>query len=112
MTDKLKITIGGKELQATVPFTIGQLQDLRVAVVLPPAADPAEEVKRDFKRSVDTLVAALQPEHPEITADSLMAMRTTPAELNKAVTDILEASGLVTKKDGAAGEAPAEMKAA
>jgi hypothetical protein len=117
MTEKLKVTLAGKDYVATVPFTLGQLQDLRVGVMLPPAADPQEEVRRDYKRGTDIIVTALAPENPDITAEAIKGMRATGAEFNGAVTAILEASGLVTKKDeakkdGATGEAPAEAKAA
>jgi len=110
MTDKLKVTLAGKEWAATTPLTLGQLQDLRIAVVLEPAADAQEETKRDFKRSVDIICGALGQENPEFTPEKMLAMRITPKELNLAVSQILSASGLVTVEqtgEAGAGEAKA-----
>jgi hypothetical protein len=114
MTDKLTVTLEGKEFQVTVPLTLGQIQDCRIAVVLPTGADPQDEVKREFKRSSDILLAALSPENPEITADKLLSMRISREEFTKAVNDVLDATGLVPKPvdgDGAQGEAVAETAA-
>jgi hypothetical protein len=114
MTDKLTVTLEGKEFQVTVPLTLGQIQDCRVAVVLPQGEDPQEEVKREFKRSSDILIAALSLENPEINADKLRSMRISREEFTLAVNDVLDATGLVPKpKDGAGaqGEAAAETVA-
>lgn len=111
MTDKLKVILAGKEYVATAPLTLGQLQDLRIAVVLPPAGDAQEEAKRDLKRSIDIICGALAAENPEFTPDKMLLMRITPKELNLAVSHILTASGLVTVEK-ADGEPAGEAKAA
>jgi soluble P-type ATPase len=113
MTDKkLTVTLAGKAYAATVPLTLGQLEDLNVAVMLPSADNPQEEVRQNFKRNIGIILAALAPEHPELTDLAIRNMRSPNAEFTKAVSDILDASGLF-KKAAAPGEAAAEtIKAA
>jgi len=115
MHKKITIILEEKEFGITVPLTIGQLEDLQVAVALQPLPDPQENVRRDFEQSLGIIMAAATAENPSLTETALRAMRIPPDELNTAVGTILFESGLIRlkdKKDGAApGEAPAAAAA-
>lgn len=104
---KLTVTLEGKAFHATVPLTLGQLEDLNVAIVLPGSDDPQLEVRKNGERNRGIILAALAPENPDMTDASLKAMRATNAEYTQAINDILDASGLIAKKDAVPGEAPA-----
>lgn len=124
MTDKsetysLPIVLAGKTFKITCPFTLAQAENLKIAVVLPRSEDPQEEVKRETQRNIEVLVAALQPEHPDITADVLRSMRIRDSELSKAIIAIMRESEMLPEEEaadadkaGAAGEAKAEAAAA
>jgi hypothetical protein len=109
---KLTVTLAGKSYHATVPLTLGQLEDLNVAMVLPGDPDPQKEVRKNAERNREIMLAALLPENPELSHDVLRGMRATNQEYIQAISDIIDASGLVAKRDAAAGEAPAETIAA
>jgi hypothetical protein len=106
MSESVSIKLGDKTY-AVQPLTIGQIMDLRVAVALPPTGDSREDAKREMQRSIDVLVAALHLDYPDVTAESISAMRVPWAEFNTAVTGVLELSGLVHK-----APAPGEAQAA
>ena len=112
MTEKVDIILEGQPYPITTPLTLGQMCDAHVAVVLPASTDPAEQIKRNSKRSIDILVAGMQAEHPEITPEALSKMRITKLELNTAVVEILKLAGLEPAKETKPGEAEAETIAA
>lgn len=103
-SEKKTITLGGEEFEILVPLTIGQLEDLRVAVVFTPPEDPVENVRYSAKRERAILLAAM----PDMTEEKLLATRAFPREMNAAVSAILVGSGLIVPRDPATGEAQAE----
>jgi hypothetical protein len=95
-----ELKLGGQTYTLTVPLTLGQLIEANVGMSLAVSTDPQEEVRRSYKRAVDVLVAALKPEHPDVTAESLMAIRgVTLADFNGAARAALEESGLIARAD-------------
>ena len=106
--DETVITLEGKPYPLATPLTLGQIIDLKIAVVRPTAPDPQDEMRRSYQRSLDILTTALSAAYPEITEASLRGMTVSDAELTAAVSTILDISGLVPKKDAKVGEADAE----
>lgn len=107
MADKITVTLAGTDFPITVPLTLGQLEDLEIAVVVPAADDPQEEMRRSQARGTGILLAALAGDNPDLTVEKLKAMRITRKERSEAIATILDVSGLAPKKDAAAGEAQA-----
>ena len=103
------IKLGETEFTITVPLTLGQLMEANVGMALPASADPLEEARNSYKRTLNVLIAALKPENPNVTVESLMAIRgATLTDFNKAALIAYEESGLITRKDDSSGEAVAE----
>ena len=112
--ENLTITLAGKEYTIQ-PLTVGQLQDLHIGVVRVPSTDSSEAVKDFWKTEIDTIVAALSQDHPDMTAEVVRKMRLgSLKEVKKQVDAILLYAGLIdtprdAPKAGAAqpGEAAA-----
>ena len=105
--DDTVITLAGKEYPIPTPLTLGQIIDLKIAVVRPTSPDPQEEMRRSYQRSIDIIAAALGGKYPEITTVSLPAMPISDDELTRACNIVLDISGLIPKKDAKSGEAQA-----
>lgn len=99
------ITLAGQEY-TIAQLTLGQIEDLQVAVAAQSTGDPQKDVRVGMKRGRDIIAAAIG--NYGVTADSLKAMAISLAEFNAAVSTILEFSGLIRKKDTSPGEAAAE----
>jgi hypothetical protein len=94
-TAPITITLAGQPY--TVPqLTLGQIEDLSVAVVTPTHDDPQENVRRNFGRAIGIIRAALAKDYPELTAEAIRLLHITRLELNTATDAILTHSGLVT----------------
>lgn len=107
MPETIKVTLAGSDYTITVPLTLGQLEDVNVAVAGIELADPKAEMRRAMEQRREILAVALAPENPSLTAEALKGMRATRAELKAAVDLILEASGLIPSKESVPGEAGA-----
>lgn len=105
-----EIKLGDKTFTLTLPLTLGQLIDAHVGMALAASTDTQEEVRRSYKRVIDVIIAAAKPDHPDITADQLLAIRgVSIQEFNKAARVALEESGLSPRAEAEpAGEAQAE----
>jgi hypothetical protein len=111
--EPVTITLEGKEYTIR-PLTLGQVEDLRIAVLEPNVpADARENVRATYRRHYGILLAALKADYPETTAASVRGLRLHPGELDDAIVKILNLSGLVPASEGAsAGEAvPAQAPA-
>ena len=106
MTEPTTITLAGQPYTVQ-PLTLGQIEDLSVAVVVPDSEYPADNVRRSFQRSIDAIVVALSVDHPDMTSDALRKMRITRQELRDAYGAVLRLSGLVA----AEGDKPGEERA-
>jgi hypothetical protein len=94
-TNPITITLAGQPYTVQ-PLTLGQIEELSIAVVTPTHDDPQENVRRNFARTVGILRAALAQDYPALTPEALRALRITRLELNTATDAILTHSGLVT----------------
>jgi hypothetical protein len=93
-TSPISVTLAGQSYTVP-PLTLGQIEDLSVAVVTPTHDDPQENVRRSFARAIGIIRAALAKDYPELTAEALRALHITRLELNTATDAILSHSGLV-----------------
>lgn len=109
-SDTITIHLAG---QAYVihPFTVGQLEELHVGVVLPESADPKENVRQLWKRNVDVIAAALSQDHPQITRDVIVKMRLGSVKaVNETSNQILRFAGII--KEETQESPPGEAQAA
>jgi len=98
-------------------FTLAEIEDMNLLVVNPiPAADPVENAKRTYERMRIVIAAALNRDHPDMTAEKMAGMFITLPEVNEAFRQILDFTDLVPikpKPNGAdQGEAMAVARAA
>lgn len=110
MTEKLKITLAGKPYEVASPLAFGTIIDLRVAAARPEAADPQEETRRSYLRSLEIISIGLRKLHPDMTPDAMRDLPMTEKEVGAAVAAVLKFSGLELKDPGE-GEKPGEEKA-
>jgi len=94
------ITLGGREFTLKRP-TLGQLR---------PLVDALDRMSQEtgggiIEPAAELIAAGLAPTHPDITADALLDMPITIADLNQAVAAVLKIAGL-QPKEPAPGEAP------
>ena len=104
MKEPAVVTLEGKEFKVQ-QLTLGQIEDLSIAVVLADSPDDQESVKRTFRRTLETLAAALSADYPEMTVDKLRQMRISRDELRAANRTVLEFAGLVPSGEAPAGAA-------
>lgn len=78
------------------PLTVGQLEDLTAAILMPDTGDPQADARRGFQRMTGSIAAALAIDHPEITVDAIRAMRVTRHELVTAHAQVLEHSAIAS----------------
>jgi hypothetical protein len=104
------ITLEGKDY-AVRPLTLGQVEDLRIALVEALPDNEQEQVRWEYRRNLGVIAAALSTDHPDVTVGTLKNMRATRDEVSAAVDKIIELSGL-KPKEPASGEAlPAQAPA-
>ena len=113
--DRLTITLAGKEYEIQ-PLTIGQLEDLHIGILKIPSADPVEGGKEFWAQQLDTIVAALKVDHPEMTAEVIRKMRLgSLKDIKTQVNAILRYAGLIDvepKAPAAGGAEPGEAPGA
>ncbi|MGH6967577.1 MAG: hypothetical protein ACREEN_00535 [Stellaceae bacterium] len=92
----IKITLAGVEYPVD-QLTLGQIEDLSVAALLPDDPDPQANVRRGFQRARETIAAALSKTAPDMTAEKLRDLVVTREEFNAAYRKVLEFSGLLPR---------------
>lgn len=111
MSTTLKFKLGDREFEVR-PLTIGQLEDLDVAVTLEDSTDPQENTRRSFRRMRMAIAAAVEEDYPDVTEDVIKKMRVTRDELLGCYISILQFSGLKRRgKDAKPGEGEAPAAA-
>jgi hypothetical protein len=108
--ESLKITLAGKEF-SIASLTLGQIEDLSIAIVLPDTDDPQENIRRSYSRTLATLTTALRKSFPDMTAQALRDMTITREELSAAYSAVLRHSGLMPKENAPGEAGPAEQPA-
>lgn len=106
----ITIVLEGKDYSVR-PLTLGQVEDLRIALVEPLPDNEQERVRWEYRRNLGTIAAALSSDHPDVTLAALKNMRATRDEVQAAVDKIIELSGLKRKEDGQGEGEPAEKPA-
>lgn len=106
MADTITITLAGQHYQVG-RLTLGQIKALGIALRQPYSDDPAVAEGEAYDRMAANVSAALSRAFPDLTAEALMGMEITLAELQEANRKVLEHSGLVAAKPSGEGTAEA-----
>ncbi len=106
MSETITITLGGRVFTIR-PLTLRQIRDLGVGLVKAAArpTDAAAAEREAYDRMVETVAGGLARDYPEITAEALLDMEVSLAELQRARLAVLEHSGLIESKGEAAAGA-------
>jgi hypothetical protein len=91
----ITITLGERTFTVQ-PLTVGQLEDLTVAIFAPDTGDPQKDARRGFERMIEALAAALSEDHPDVDAAAIRKMQATRHELVTAHAQVLELSEIAT----------------
>lgn len=117
---KTTITLEEKEYYITTPLTLGDLADLRVAImdVPNPDEDPKIAAKRVARHPYEVISAGLISDYPDMTPEKIFTMRATIPEAEFAFDEICALAGVMSgrrarqlaekKGDPPSGEAQAE----
>jgi hypothetical protein len=103
----ITVTLEGNDYTIR-PLTLGQIEELRIAILEPPGNDVRETVRHDHARIYGILAAALRADYPEMTIDAIRYCRASFAEVRTAMDRILIHSGLAiagAESIAASGEA-------
>lgn len=96
MPETIKITLGDKSYDIR-RLTLRQLRELQIGSVkaVRQPEDLAERVMFSYASDLAIIVTALSRDYPDITAEGLLDLETTKAEVGAAALEILKFSGLV-----------------
>lgn len=86
------ITLAGREF-VLPPFTLRQVRSIAAAISRTPGRDPSEVEALD--QMVATVAAALEEDHPSMTAAAILGLETNVAELAAANRIILVHAGYI-----------------
>ena len=106
MAKSTKLALGDRRFEARQP-TLGELRAVVDALDAMGTASGGGMIDA----AVAVLVAGLKPGHPDITAEQVLAIQATAAELNDAVAVVLKTAGL-REVDATPGEAVPQLDAA
>jgi len=95
MGKPITITLGGQPYTIQ-PLTVGQLEDITVAILAPDTDDTQKNARLGFERMIEALAAALKEDHPSVTVEAIRKMRITRHELMTAHAQVLEHSEIAS----------------
>jgi hypothetical protein len=103
MSDTISVTLAGKEYQIR-KLTLNQSRKLRIGTKR--LQGITEDNMDDFELyAIDVISTALTRAHPDMTAEAILELETTTAEILQVYGAVMEFAGFSKKKADGSGEA-------